>query len=132
MNFLMLISLVAAQYILYKILLHYGLPFGWSATFGILIGLLTPQVERWTGHFRLGLYPVHSTYLVALYQRPRSAEGKMAPSNHRHPGHLLFQLPSSILPRSVDRLFHGNRFGRVIWIREVGAPNSGVRSPGCW
>lgn len=73
LNLLMLLSLVAAQYFLYKILRHYGLPFGWAAAFGILIGLLTPQVERWTGHFGLG-YILFIPLIWWLYIKGREAK----------------------------------------------------------
>lgn len=52
-NILLLLSLWGGILILYKILKHYNMPDWYAALMALLIGLMTPQLDRFWGHFAL-------------------------------------------------------------------------------
>ncbi|MFT7588952.1 MAG: hypothetical protein ACI959_001166 [Limisphaerales bacterium] len=54
LNALMVLSLVPASMLLFRILKHYQIPFWWSIGFALIITFLSPQLERWQGHYALG------------------------------------------------------------------------------
>jgi len=54
LNMLLLLSLWGGILILFKILRHYQLPAWYAAIMAILIGLMSPQLDRFWGHFALG------------------------------------------------------------------------------
>lgn len=54
MNALMMLSLVPTALILRRLGTHYGLPHPWAIGFALLATLLSPQIQRWMGHYALG------------------------------------------------------------------------------
>ncbi len=52
-NFLMLLSIILTSYFLFKIARKFGLPVLYSIVIAIIISYLSPQVERFTGHYGL-------------------------------------------------------------------------------
>lgn len=54
LNMLLLLSLWIGILLLFKILRHYNLPSWYAALMAILIGLMSPQLDRFWGHFALG------------------------------------------------------------------------------
>ena len=76
LNILLFVSLFFGILFLYKILVYYKLPEWYAAIIALAIGLFTPQLERFAGHFALG-YAVFIPWLWWQMLRVKEQQYKL-------------------------------------------------------